>query len=480
MTILIKNIQLIDGAGKPPVKTDVLIKKEKIHAIGSFPRYQANEIIDGMGSYLAPGFIDINNESDHYLTIFSDSSQKDFLLRGFTTIIGGQGGSSLAPLLYGSLESIKDWADIRKINVDWHTVAEFLKVMEQRRLGVNFGTLIGHYTIRQAITGGTPRDLSRNELRVFNHILEKSLKEGAFGFSTGLNYIQSRQTSYSEIKALVETCAKYKSLYATHLRDEKRGVLSSINEIIEIVKETGARVLINNFKPIIGYGKNYEEALELINKNSDKADIHFSVCPTDINAVLVYEFLPEWVKKAGVEIMLKDIQTPGLREKILKELPRVKGGEIIILNAPGNEYLIGKSLKEFAQNRDLTIGEGLLELMKLTNFRATVSYKNISLKKTIQLLADERAIAISNNVGEFLKLAEKTKIAPVEKFIYKMTGLPAEKLGLKNRGLVKEGYFADLVIFRDSEIREVFINGKHAVKDGKFQNVLAGKVLKKI
>ncbi|MEK7162873.1 MAG: hypothetical protein AAB696_01130 [Patescibacteria group bacterium] len=483
MTILIKNIQLIDGAGKPPVKTDVLIKKEKIHAIGSFPRYQANEIIDGMGAYLAPGFIDINNESDHYLTIFSDPSansgqvlsQKDFLLRGFTTIIGGQGGSSLAPLLYGSLESIKEWADIKKINVNWRTVAEFLKVMEQRRLGVNFGTLIGHYTIRQALTGGAERDLSRNELRVFNHILEKSFKEGAFGFSTGLNYIQSRQTSYSEIKALVETCAKYKRLYASNLRDEKRGLLSSVNEIIEIAKETGVKVLINNFKPIIGYGKNYEESLELINKNSDKADIHFSVYPTDTNAILVYEFLPEWVKKDGNEIMLKDIQSPGLREKILKELPRVKGGEVVILNAPDNKYLIGKSLKEFAQNRGLTIGEGLLELMKITNFRATVSYKNISFKKTIQSLVDERAIAVSDNAGEFLKLAEKSP----EKFIYKITGLPAEKLGLKNRGLIREGYFADLVIFRDAKIREVFLNGKRVVKSGVFQNVLAGKILRK-
>jgi len=104
VTILIKNIQLLDGSGRPPVKADVLVKNDKISAIGNFPKYRADEIIDGLGAYLAPGFVDINTDSDHYLTLFSNPSQKDFLLQGVTTIIGGQCGASLAPLIYGSLE----------------------------------------------------------------------------------------------------------------------------------------------------------------------------------------------------------------------------------------------------------------------------------------------------------------------------------------------------------------------------------------
>ena len=134
-TILIKNIQLLDGSGRPPVKADVLVKNEKISAIGNFPKYRADEIIDGLGAYLAPGFIDINTDSDHYLTLFSNPSQKDFVAQGVTTIIGGQCGASLAPLIYGSLESIREWADISKINVNWHTLAEFLKAMERSAFG---------------------------------------------------------------------------------------------------------------------------------------------------------------------------------------------------------------------------------------------------------------------------------------------------------------------------------------------------------
>ena len=502
MTILIKNIQLLDGSGRPPVKADVLVKNDKISAIGNFPKYRADEIIDGLGAYLAPGFVDINTDSDHYLTLFSNPSQKDFLLQGVTTIIGGQCGASLAPLIYGSLESIREWADISKINVNWHTLAEFLKAMECRPLGVNFGTLVGHKTIRQALAGETTRDLSRNELRVFNLILEKSLKEGAFGFSTGLGYRHSRKTSYSEIKALVETVAKLKGLYATHLRDEKRNLLSSVSETINIAKETGAKVLISHFRPLIGSGEDYEEALDLIDKNTDKADVYFDIYPFNASTVLVSTFLPDWAQEQDKEVMLKDIQTPGFKEKILRGLPRFKGEKFIIVNAPGNEYLVGKSLKEFSQNRDLTVYEGLLALMKLTNFRAVASYENISLKKVVKAITHNRAIVASNGVRpersyrtfiRFLELAEKAptpevgrgsdrsvgeKIMPIETAIHKITGLPAQRLGLGERGLIRDGWFADLVLFKDAEIREVILNGKRVVKDGKFQDVLAGKILR--
>jgi N-acyl-D-amino-acid deacylase len=498
MTILIKNIQLLDGSAKPAVKADVLVKNEKISAVGNFPRYRADEVIDGMGAYLSPGFIDINAAADRYLTLFSNPHQKDFLLQGVTTIIGGQCGVSLAPLLYGSLNSIRDWADINKINVNWRTVAEFLKAMDKRRLGVNFGTLVGHTTIRQDLAGESARDLSRNELRVFNLILEKSLKGGSFGLSSGLSHQYSRQTSYNEIKALAKTTARFKSLYATELRDEKENLLSSVNEVIKVAKETSARVLINHFCPLTGSIKDYEEALNLIEKHTDKADVYFGIYPSEGSVVLTSDFLPDWIQGDKEEV-LKDIQTAGFKEKIIKGLPRLKGEEVIIVNAPGNEYLVGKSLKEFAQNRNLNVSEALLELIKLTNFRAAVFYKNISLKTTIKALIHSRAIISSAGAGfapfktnhtatekeingktfiKLLELAGKGEILPLATAIHKITFLPAQRLGLDRRGLVRDGWFADLVLFKDAEIREVIINGKRVVKDGEFQNILAGKVLK--
>ena len=484
MTTLIKNTYIVDGSGKPPFKADVLIHNGKISAIGNFPTYKAHETVEGMSAYLAPGFIDINANADHYLTLFSDPSQKDLLFEGVTTIIGGQCGASLAPLLYGSLESIKEWAGIGKTNVGWRTIKEFFEILNKLKFGVNFGTLVGHRTIRQALTGDSKKDLSANELKVFSLILNRSLKEGAFGFSTGLGYVYAKQTSYNEIESLVEIVAKNKSLYATHLRDEKRNLLQSISETISVAKETGAKVLISHFRPFSGYGKDYEEAIGLINKNSDKADICFDISPFGASGVLISELLPEWIKEGNMETILKDIETPGLRGKILRELPRLKAEETIILNAPGNEYFIGKSLKQFSESKDLKMSEGLLELMKVTAMRAVVLHSNISQKKAEAAVKNDRAIIASNNMPKtftkLLEMAEKRKVLSIESAIYKITGLPAQRLGLKDSGLIKEGFIADLVLFKDARIREVIVSGKRIIKNGIFQNILEGKILKHV
>lgn len=502
MSLLIKNVQVLDGTGKSAVKADVLVKNDKISAIGDFPNYQANDIIDGLNSYLSPGFIDINTDSDHYLTIFSHPAQRDFLTQGVTTIIGGQCGASIAPLLHGSLDSIREWADTNKINVNWRTVGEFIEMMNRRNIGVNFGTFVGHNTIRSALIGETSRNLTSNELAVFIYILGDALKDGAFGLSSGLGYQSGKQISYQEIKLLVDVVAKYKGVYSTHIRDEKDNLISSINETIDIAKETGAKIIINHFRPLVGFENNYQQGLELIDKNADRTDIYFNLYPFDTSAVTIQTFLPQWAQEEGIEMMFKNIKTPGLREKILKQFPRLRGEEIII-SAPMHDYLIGKTLKSFSQNRDLSIGQGLLALMELTRFRSVISYKNIKLKEVITALSHEKSIIASNSASfdwsensiipsnnpklerayytfkKFLELVEKKKIMPIEKAIFKITGLPAVKLGIKNRGLIRIDYFADLVMFRGSEIKEVIINGKRVVRDGKFQDILAGKVLKR-
>src|SRR5271156_5709432 len=124
MTLLIKNVRILGANREIPEPTDVFVNDEKISAIGSFPQKNADEILDGQGAYLSPGFIDVNTDSDHYLTLFDHPGQEDFLKQGVTTIFGGMCGSSLAPLLYGSLESIRKWSGRESINVDWHTMKE--------------------------------------------------------------------------------------------------------------------------------------------------------------------------------------------------------------------------------------------------------------------------------------------------------------------------------------------------------------------
>ncbi len=499
MNILIKSVQLIDGTNRPATKADVLVKNDRIAAIGSFPNYRADEIVNGMGAYLAPGFIDIHNTSDRYLAIFSNPLQNDFVSQGVTTIIGGECGVSLAPLIYGSLESIKEWANVGKVNIDWHSMAEFLKILESKKFGVNFGTLTGHNTVRQAIVGNSFHEMTKNEFAVMAATIERTIKEGSFGVSVGLGYGASRQTPYSEIRNLAEKVASMKALYAVHLRNEKRELVSSISEAVDIAKETGSRVMISHLRPLIGFGKEYDAAIDVIDKNITKAEVYFNLYPFSISSGLVQSLLPNWLQNEEREEILRDIETPGLREKILRELPRIGGEEVTIMNAPGNDYLIGKTLKDFSENRGLNIGQGILALMKTTRLQATILYKNIQVRRAEKALCHERAIVASNSAsfGEkensrrypsvkkpfafkrVLEFVEKQKAMPVETAIYKMTGLPAKVLGLKNRGVVKDGNYADLVIFRGGEITEVLVNGKRVVKNGNLENVLAGKILRK-
>src|SRR5579863_3016540 len=140
MTLLIKNVRIVGGVREFPDNCDLFINGEKISAIGNFPAKKADEVVDGQGAYLSPGFIDVNTGSDHYLTLFEYPSQEDFLKQGVTTIFGGMCGASLAPLVYGELESLRKWGATDRINVNWHSVAEFLHLLDQHPLGVNFGT----------------------------------------------------------------------------------------------------------------------------------------------------------------------------------------------------------------------------------------------------------------------------------------------------------------------------------------------------
>ncbi len=243
--VLIKGAQIIDGTGKPAYKADVLLRGDKISAIGAFPNKKADVVIDGLGLFLTPGFIDVNTDSDHYLSLFTEPYQKDFVRQGVTTIFGGHCGSSLAPLLYGGLESIRKWSDINQINVDWHSVGEFLKVLDRRGLGVNFGTLIGHSTLRRALIGEGLRDLTISDLEIFKKYINDSMKEGAFGISTGLSYAHSRQVPYSEIKELVQVVAEHKGVYATHLRNEKEGLLPAVYETLKVAEETAGAGILN-------------------------------------------------------------------------------------------------------------------------------------------------------------------------------------------------------------------------------------------
>ena len=505
MTTLIKNILLIDGSGQPAVKADVLLKNEKIAAVGLFPRYQADTVIDGMGAYLAPGFIDINTNSDRYLTLFSDPSQRQFLLQGITTIIGGQDGLSLAPLLYGSLDLQKFWTDPYAINVDWHTVEDFFDVLQRRPLGVNFGTFVGHSTLRHTIIGDDFRDLTAKELDVFRYMLMEAMREGAFGVSFDLQSPIAALTPTKEVRLALEVVEKHKGLATfkvrsgsdstVHIGDTKERFAPAVAEVINLSKETGARVLISNFSPLKGVEEEYRKAIEVIEEHTAVADVHFSMHPFEYSVVPIVSFLPIWAQRGGMSEIVKHLESPELAEKISADFATFSGDDIVIHDAPGFDYLVGKTLRELGEDRETAMPGTLIDLMRLTKLRASLVYHNLSLSEFNRALRSDRSLIASSGasfedkrpsarlhlfadmIPTYVGKVSAEKPIAFEVAIQKITGLPAQRLGLKQRGFIREGYFADLVLFRDSHIESVFVNGIAAVRDGAYTEALSGKPL---
>ena len=507
MTILLKNFLFVDGTNRPITKVDVLVKNDRIAALGYFPAFKADEVIDGLGAaYLSPGFIDISGNADLYLTLFSNPSQKENLLQGATTVIGGQGGISLAPLLYGSLDLNKFWADTDKINVNWHTMKEFFTSVSDKKFGINFGTLVGHSTIRRAITGDEIRDLTSKELDVFKYILDKALKEGAFGISFNLDFPLTNLVPQKEIKPLLEIVEKRKGLFSINLRgvsdltvypkEAKKKFIAAVEEIINFSKETGVKTQINNFLCLKGFLKEYKTALETISENMATADVSFNFHPFELSIIPIFYFLPIWAQRGGFSDILKNLESKEIVDKIKKDLPAFEAEKIKIFNAPAHAYLAGKSLKDFCNNRNLDAKDGLIELMKLTGLRLELAYNNLSTKFFSDAITHDRSIISSSFSGfpqnhpgnsvsefsaafpEFLKLIINKKVIPLETAINKITGLPARQLGITDRGVIREGYFADLTTFRDSKIETVIVNGKIVVRNGEFQNNSGGRILK--
>lgn len=500
MTLLIKNVQVAGGArGSAEGSSDVFVSGNRISAIGNFPNKKADVVLDGQGAYLCPGFIDPDTASDHYLTIFDDPGQEDFLRQGVTTTVGGMCGASLAPLLYGTLESIQEWGNTDRVNVNWHTTAEFLAAMDRRPPAVNFGTLVGHGTVRRSLVGEALRDLTKNELGVFAHTLEAALSEGAFGLSTGLEYVYARKTPYPELRSLAEIVRKYHGVYATHLRHGAAGIKASVEETIRLARETGVSVLVSHFSPVVGAEKEYEEAFALIEALPADVDLHFDISPSASSLAPIYTFLPEWAQTGGLGVMRASINDEWLAPRITRDIPPLDEEHFFVAQAPGNEILVGRSLKEIKDIYEVSDSrDALLRLMQALQLNASVLYRNLDETLIARALMSKRSLIASaapsvpdgmggikhfksdrttSTFSAFLAAAEAQGM-PFDDAVRKITETPAKKFGIAGRGTIAEGEFADLVCLRGGEVRFTIVNGRVAEKANEFQGPPAGSILR--
>ncbi len=519
--VLIKNGTIIDGTGKSLFRGDVGIKENKIVAVGDLSNEKGETEIEALGRFVCPGFIDINNHSDTYWQIFLNPDLESLAYQGITTIVGGNCGSSLAPLASAkNIESIQKWIDIKKINVNWLSLSEFFDFLSQRELSVNFATLTGHGTLRRGILNDEVRNPNPKELNFIENKLVEAMKQGSLGLSTGLIYSHARLASEEELVDLAKIVKKYKGIYTTHIRDEANEVVESLVEAVQIGQETGVKLHVSHLK-IMGANNwpKMDDALAVIDHAYENGvDISFDVYPYTNTGSVLYTLLPSWVAEGGKKLLLYRLKNPITRDKVIYEMKRsgFEYDKVEIAISAMDKSLTRRKIVDIARTQGKTVEDAIIDTLLASEGRVITSMEVLNDKNVEKAIKHPLSMIATNgsgysvehaetgefvhqrSFGTFMKVLEKyvlnQEIIRIEDAIKKMTSYPAEKFNLIGRGQIKKGYFADVVILDRAKItspasREdpyqysqgveyLIVNGKVTIKEGVYKKIRNGEIIK--
>jgi N-acyl-D-amino-acid deacylase len=517
--ILIKNGTLVDGSGAARVQADLFIKDDLITEVGNLKNREADLVIDATGKFVLPGFIDIQSHSDAYWTLFTAQNQDSLVQQGVTSIIMGNCGSSIAPLVEpDAIKSIQKWADISEVQINWLSLGELYKILEQRGVPLNVGTLAGHSTIRRGLVREEVRDLTTDELKMFRKIVDDAMRDGAFGVSFGLAYSHANFTSLQEIIEIGRMVAELGGYLAFHLRYDDERFDEGVSEIIEVSRQAKVPVHISHFRAngqaawpkLDGAVKMIEQARQ------SGVDITFNVYPYNVTLSVLYNYLPQWFTRGGKKKLLERIKNERLRTRVAEEMRRqpYRYGNMLIAQAPSNRSLAGKTIEELALGSGLSVEETVLNTLLAANGQVIVMDATVSEEHVRKLLAHPLSVVGTDAAGYDLryrgelvhprsfgtfprviaKYVRDEKILTFENAVQKMTSWPAARLGLKKRGLIKPNYFADIVVVDPATVQDlattdhpyryptgiehVLVNGKIVHGAFKQANPMAGYILR--
>lgn len=520
--ILIKNGTILDGTGELMYKGDIGIQDDKIIEIGDLHNEHARHEIDATNKYVAPGFIDVNNHSDTYWRIFSNPTLESMLFQGVTTIIGGNCGTSLAPLTsHEVMKSIQKYSDMKKVAFNWLSMKEYLNEVEKKKLSLNFATLVGHGTLRRGLVGDEVRDISPSEMKQMKKMLTLAMKEGAIGFSTGLVYTHAKLASSREIAELAEIVKKYDGVYTTHIRGESNELIRAVEEAIRIAEITGVRLQISHLKAM--NKKNWplmEEALNMVETaRSSGLDVHFDVYPYTSTGSVLYILLPDWATEGGRTMMLSRLKDPDIRKKIIKEMRENDNdySKITISISALDKNLNRKRIEDIAKLQGKSVEDAIIDVLIASDGHVVTMMEVLGEKNVDKGVINPFSIISSNgsgyttdhiksgeivhprNFGSFPRvLSEYVRgrgVVGWEEAVRKMSGLPAEKFKIEKRGILKKGNYADIVIFDPKNVKDlatvenpyqysqginfVLVNGQITLDNGNITDQRSGQVLRR-
>jgi N-acyl-D-aspartate/D-glutamate deacylase len=493
--VVLRGATLLDGSGAPGVVGDLAIRGERIVAVGRFETAGKPRVLDAKGLMVAPGFIDLHTHSDDALTRPATRSNLNYLMQGVTTVVTGNCGSGPTD------------------------VAGYFKKMEEGGIGSNVIHQVPHNNVRERVMKNANREPTADELKQMEALVEQGMKDGAWGLSTGLIYNPGTYAKTDEIIALAKVAARHGGFYASHIRDEGVGVLGAIDEAIRIGREAGMPVHVSHIKASgkRAWGKAADE-VALIEKarkagQTVTADQYpYVASSTSLAATVIPPRFREGERKEFLARLDDPEQAPRIRKAVEDSLEgRAGGSRIRIARYKPKPEWQGKDLAAIAkqENKDVTdlvfeierhggaqivnfgMSEEDVRLLMRQPWVATAS-DGSSQEITAKTVPHPRSYGcFARKIGQYA-LAEK--VLPLEKAVRSASGLPADILKLPERGYLKPGYFADVVVFDPEKYRDVatfdkphqyaagvrylFVNGKLTIDDGKYTDALAGKVLR--
>jgi len=527
--LLIKRGRVVDGSGQAGYVADVGIKGDRIVSIGDLSKATATRTIDAQGLVVAPGFIDMLGQSETYLLIDPRAMSK--VMMGVTTEITGE-GESIAPINERQIKEQEDFLKRFNLTIDWRTLDQYFKRLEKQGSGVNLGTFVGATQVREYVIGYDDRAPTAPELEQMKKLVADAMRDGALGVSTSLQYVPARFAKTSELVELAKVAHQYGGIYATHQRSEANTIDASLDEVFEIAQKAQIPVEIWHLKT--AYKKNWgrmPQILTRIKQARDRGlDVTADIYPYIAGSTSLSACLPPWAQEGGTDKMVTRLRDPQTRERLKKEISAEQSEwENIYLGSGGPsgvligsvvnrelEPLQGKRISEIAAEQkkdpldtvfDLIIADrgqtgAIYFMMTEADMRAAMQAPFVSFCTDSGARATDGPMAGSKSHprgwGSYPRILGRyvrdEKLLTLEAAIHKMTGAPAARVGLRDRGLLREGMFADITVFDPAKVIDqatfespnqfpigieyVLVNGKLSVDKGQRTPALGGRVLR--
>lgn len=531
MSTLIKNVELIDGSGrKEKFPANIVIDGDRISLIdvnGAAETVSAKHelVIDGTGLYATPGFIDTHSHSD--LMVFNDPCLLPKSLQGITCEIIGQDGVAVAPLPeehIGSWRKFLSAIDGETDRLDWNfrTLDNYRAALEKAEPAINLCVMVPHGNLRLCAQGYDPSPPGAEEMSQMQELLREDLENGGFGLTTGLDYIPCIYGDTAELTELCSVLPEYDGVFSIHMRSEADEIIEAMEEVFEICRKSGCRGHISHFK--LSGEQNFPKfgrMMELLDQAREEGlSISFDQYPYPFGSTTLTVVLPPWAVEGGADKMLERLESKQLRARMKDDMQnglpgwtgfcRSTGTDNLLISSvesEENQDVLGKSLDEIAHMRQsdpYTVAMDLIYAGKgsgsiITKYGSEKYVKQLMQRPEMNLCTDGLFSAHPHprTYGSFprflAKYVREDDLLSWEEAVYKMTGKAAEVFRLRERGLLREGYFADIVLFNPETVNDcstleepqqypqgieyVFVNGELTVEKGTHTSKRPGRVL---